>query len=157
MSFVPDEEQLDWIRRASRGRGGDYPIDRDDLRSAAWEALWIAWQLQPACVIAYAIVAFIKLRSNLIRRSYVHRKVFNILDLGEYVHLFQDEASTDPLLVLMAQEQAGRQWEGPACKLCGTLYGKGRVKSPKIPRRIHGLCYACDQRRRRIDRALKEA
>lgn len=149
--FSVDAEQWEWVRRAS-SRRGDVPLDRDDLMSAALESLWVAWQRRPDHVLAYAIVTFLRRRADLCRRSHVHRKVFHVQAPVEHIHLLQDEVSRDPVLIVMAKEQEGRPSEGPPCHLCGTRYGRGRQKSPWVPKRIRGLCYACDQRRRRLDR-----
>jgi hypothetical protein len=148
--YTIDRDQVAWcIRLASRC--GGYRLDRDDLLSAALEAVWRGLEAEADDLYAYAYVAFRRARTDLLRRAWVRRRGRQERVVLEGIC---DDRSVDPGLIVMAQEALGRGWDAPACKLCGTRGGPLRPGYPRQPRRIRGLCYPCDQRRRRLDRGL---
>lgn len=148
MKFQFTEEQLAWCRKVSR-RDSDFPYDRDDLYSAAMEAVWIASESGGSNQEALRASIFAKSKVDLWDKANAAKR-----NSGKAVSAFGrfpvvDMYAVNPMLVAMGGDLHRSKFKDLAepCVVCGTKTGRVRdgENSHKVgkPSRTKGMCRSC--------------
>jgi hypothetical protein len=136
-------EMMSWCRQVS-WRRSDWPIDRDDLFSAAMESVWIA-TLLPAIrdIKVMSWIIFRRKVSKLWRQHRGERRNFGRAYDPLYAHDIVDLLSVNPAIRAMASDLYSCTGTAVACRACRTKWGRTRSRQNPHPLRIDGLCGAC--------------
>lgn len=148
MEFQFTEEQLAWCRRVSR-QNADFPYDRDDLYSAAMEAVWLASESGVENQEALRNSIFAKSKGDLWDKANAAKRHFAkaVSAFGRFPVV--DMYAVDPMLVAMGGDLHRSKFKRLAepCVVCGTRTGRVRdgenSHRAKKPRRKKGMCYSC--------------
>lgn len=148
MKFQFTEEQLAWCKRVSR-RDSDFPYDRDDLYSAAMEAVWEAAKSGAENQDAMRNSIFAKTKADLWDKANAAKRHFAkaVSAFGRFPVV--DMYAVNPMLVAMGGDLHRSRFPNLAepCVVCGTTTGRVRdgenSHKAKRPSRTKGMCRSC--------------
>lgn len=155
------ESHMPWCHRMSRSKKFD-DLDPDDIFSAAMDSAWVACTSAPDVAIGQW------------KRKLFKRRVFDLRNRNKSVRMRRmcrafghepaDKREPEPLEIVCAietverllevQEAAGDNYAEP-CSACGTTGGHGRSGGLK-PRRTHGMCHSCYNKKRLSEIAISK-